>query len=198
MKIDKSKLNDHWSSIIPYDNLYYYFYEYAGKFNSFTEFWNNCEEPSLLTYWIGYDEEISHQQLVKTESDCVKLVLPLLPDNLGEKPDLINCVEITDKWINGEVELDIILNIFNRNVTRHVSFGQYTSIVEAVDSLISSILFRSSVSDTIDHIVDQFHNEYVIKEKFKKEMLNIIHSNIKEPTQLINEYNKLIKLKPFW
>jgi hypothetical protein len=211
--IDTSKLTNHWSSILPFDHS---FKEYALQFKTFPDFWNNCQDGKYLLFWAEQDESISRQQLVYTACQVARLVLHLVEK--GEDRPRV-AIETAERWCKGEAIIEEVKKVAGAAYIGYSSaYAAYNAAAYAVATYIGISAYDAAVSAAsaaADAALSIYVANYIAnndvyvtahaaaianidKNKMEKQTANIVRSYLPIPTQLINEYNRLMKLKSFW
>jgi hypothetical protein len=197
MNIDTSKLKStHWSDLFLQMNDMYNCsdcLDYARTI-SYKEFWDNSPRGDWLLFFAAKEGSTPHKLIVKAACQCARLSLPYV-----KKGDLRprQAIEITEKWIEDKAtikEVNLAAEAAYVSDAANTSYAAYRAAYHAayayavnVDAAAAYAAYPAYSAIYTDS-----------KKEMQQKTADIVRSIIPIPTQAVNEFERLIKIKAFW
>ena len=198
-------------------NSSYNCYDYARTI-SYKEFWDNCTKGDWLLYFTAKEESTPHKLIVKAACQCARLTLPYV-----KKDELrpLQAIEATERWIEDKATIEEVklaahaayadaTNVYAANPAAYSAYyasyasasAAYAYAYFAADAATAATDVAYATASYTDYITSAAAyaaaNTSAVKKEMQQKTADIVRSIIPMPTQAVNEFERLVKMKAFW
>jgi len=182
--IDTYKIKStHWSELLLQMNAISDCYDYARTI-SYKKFWYTCQRGDWLLSFAANEGSTSHKLIVKAACQCARLSLPYI-----KQVELIplKSIETTERWLEDKATIEEV------KLAADAAYAYaYTYIASVYASAAASHAAFYAVSDAA------YATDAASKKEMQQKTADIVRSIISMPTQAVNEFERLVKMKAFW
>jgi len=218
MNIDTSKLKStHWSELLLQMYSSSDCYDYARTI-SYKEFWSTCPRGDWLLFFAAKEGSTTHKLIVKAACQCARLSLPYI-----KAGDLIplKAIETTELWLEDKATIEEVklaahaayadaTNVYAANPAAYSAYyasyasasAAYAYAYFAADAATAATDVAYATASYTDYITSAAAyaaaNTSAVKKEMQQKTADIVRSIIPMPTQAVNEFERLVKMKAFW
>ena len=211
MNIDTSKLKStHWSELLLQIGRNSDCYDYA-RIISYKEFWSTCPRGDWLLFFAAKEGSTTHKLIVKAACQCARLSLPYV-----KKGDLRprQAIEITELWLEDKATIEEVKLAADAAYSAAVANAVYAAnaanaayAAYAAANAAYAAYAAAAYADVSAYAAAYAANAYApaayadvsdLKKEMQQKTADIVRSIIPMPTQAVNEFERLVKMKAFW
>ena len=199
MNIDTFKIkSNHWSELLRQMDAFNCC-SYARSI-SYKEFWDNSPRGDWLLLFAANEGSTPYKLIVNAAYQCAKLSFSYVKPG-DVRP--LQAIETTERWLEGKATIEEVKLAAAAAAYYAANATHYTYYASASSYATHYAAYATHYAYDAAYYASAASNAFVVaaansKKEMQQKTADIVRSIIPMPTQAVNEFERLVKMKAFW